>query len=346
MGQVSIKDIAARAGVSFQTVSKVLKGKGSVSPETRAWIMETAEQLGYMPNVVARSLVSQRTSTIGVVASDFSDFVLAQFVVGAEREARRQEQCVIVGSLSEHGGDAERYIHILLERRVDGILLAAPQLEQNERVGELLRGRLPIVSIHRIAGDGVALVGSNQVEIGQMATQHLLQLGHRRVGTIIGPGTRRVVGGRLRGYQRALAQAQIPYDASLVEEGNWEIQGGYDATRRLLDRVPALSAIFVQNDMMAVGALSALHDRGLRVPEDCAIVGCDDIPIASHTIPPLTTIHVPLYETGEAAMKLLLDMITRKVIETPRQLLPVELVQRASCGGPLKHVNVDFPLQQ
>ncbi len=344
MRQVSIKDVAARAGVSFQTVSKVLKGKGSVSPETRAWILQTAEQLGYMPNAVARSLVSQHTSTIGVVASDFSDYVLAQFIVGAEREARRQEQCVIVGSLSEHGDDAERYIHILLERRVDGILLAAPQLEENKCVGELLRGRLPIVSIHRVMGDGVALVGSNQVQIGLLATQHLLQLGHRRVGTIIGPQERRAVGGRLRGYRQALVEAGIPYDASLVEEGNWEIQGGYEATSRLLNRAPDLTAIFVQNDMMAVGVLSALHDRGLRVPEDCAIVGCDDIPIASHTVPPLTTIHVPLYETGEAAMKLLLDMIGRKAIETPRILLPVDLVQRISCGGRLKHIDVDSPL--
>src|SRR5437016_8926898 len=161
MASVSIKDIAARAGVSFQTVSKVLQGKGSVSPRTRAWNQEVADQLGYVPNTLARSLVSQRTGTIGVVASDFSDYVLTQFVVGAEREARRQEQCVIVGSLSEHGDDAERYIHILLERRVDGILLAAPQLEENKCVGELLRGRLPIVSIQRVMGDGAARCGSH-----------------------------------------------------------------------------------------------------------------------------------------------------------------------------------------
>src|SRR5260370_39147908 len=150
MASGSSKDIGARGGVSFQTVSKVLQGKGSVSQETRAWIHEVAEQLGYVPNALARSLVSQRTGTIGIVASDLSDYVLAQFVVGAEREARRQEQCVMVGNLSEHGDDAERYIHILLERRVDGILLAAPQLEENKCVGGLLRGRLPIVSIHRV----------------------------------------------------------------------------------------------------------------------------------------------------------------------------------------------------
>src|SRR5258708_28085789 len=250
-----------------------------------------------MPNAVARSLVSQHTSTIGVVASDFSDYVLAQFVVGAEREARRQEQCVIVGSLSEHGDDAERYIHILLERRVDGILLAAPQLEENKCVGELLRGRLPIVSIHRVMGDGVALVGSNQVQIGLLATQHLLQLWHRRVGTIIGPQERRAVGGRLRGYRQALAEAGIPYDASLVEEGNWEIQGGYEATSRLLNRAPDLTAIFVQNDMMPFGVLSRLQDRGLPVPRDSAIGGSADTPTPSPPFPPLPPTHLPFPKT-------------------------------------------------
>src|SRR6266480_6258373 len=152
MSHVSLKDIAAHAGVSFQTVSKVLKGKGSVAPETRALIMEAAEQLGYVPNVLARSLVNQQTATIGIVAADFSDFVLAQFVVGAEREARRLGQCAIIGSLDRDGSDCERYIRLLMERRVDGMLLAAPQLEQNERVGELLRGQLPVVSIHHVSG--------------------------------------------------------------------------------------------------------------------------------------------------------------------------------------------------
>jgi len=327
--------VAAQAGVSFQTVSKVLKGKGSVSPETRAWILQTAEQLGYMPNAVARSLVSQHTSTIGVVASDFSDYVLAQFVVGAEREARRQEQCVIVGSLSEHGDDAERYIHILLERRVDGILLAAPQLEENKCVGELLRGRLPIVSIHRVMGDGVALVGSNQVQIGLLATQHLLQLGHRRVGTIIGPQERRVVGGRLRGYRQALAEAGILYDASLVEEGNWEIQGGYEATSRLLNRTPDLTAIFVQNDMMAVGVLKGLYDAGLHVPDDLSVITMGDPPFVAYTIPALTTYSMPIDEAGRIAARILMDYLHASTPPEPQHVvLKFTLRIRESVGGP------------
>jgi len=334
MPSVSIKDVAAQAGVSFQTVSKVLKGKGSVSPETRAWILQVAEQLGYVPNAVARSLVSQRTGTIGVVASDFRDYVLSQFVVGAEREARRRGQCVIVGSINEEGTDCERYLRILLERRVDGILLAAPQLEENEAVGEMLRGKLPVVSLHHIPGDGVVMVGSHHSQTGFLATQHLVELGHQRIGTIVGPKNRRVVQSRLRGYQRALQAASIAYDPELIEEANWEVDGGYVAAQRLLVRAPDLTALFVQNDMMAIGVLSALHQQGRNVPEHCSVVGCDDIPIAAHTIPTLTTIHLPFYETGEAAMRVLLNMIANQAPEPQLVSPPVHLVKRASSGRP------------
>lgn len=332
MSHVSLKDIAARAGVSFQTVSKVLQGKGSVAPETRALIMRAAEELGYVPNVLARSLVNQQTATIGIVAADFSDFVLAQFVVGAEREARRQGQCTIIGSLDQDGSDSERYIRLLMERRVDGMLLAAPQLEQNERVGEMLRDLLPVVSMHHVSGAHISTVGSDHSQTGLLATQHLLELGHRRIGTITGPQERIVTQSRLRGYQRALKMAAIEHDPELVEESDWEVEGGYAATHRLLERVPDVTALYVHNDTMAVGALSALHERGMRVPQDCAVVGCDDMPMAAHMIPPLTTVHIPLYETGEAAVRLLLQLITKQAEGPQRILLPVSLVKRQSSG--------------
>jgi LacI family transcriptional regulator len=369
MASVSIKDIAARTGVSFQTVSKVLKGKGSVSPETRAWILEVAEQLGYVPNAVARSLVSQRTGTIGVVASDLSDYVLAQFIVGAEHEARRQGQCVIIGSIDVLGIDSERYIRLLMERRVDGILLAAPQLEHDTRVGEMLRGKLPVVSLHYVPGDGIVMVGSHQSQTGFIATQHLLELGHRRIGVVTGPQNRRVTQSRLRGYKRALQSMHVEYTPDLVEEGDWEVDGGYAAAQRLLKRVPDITAIFAQNDIMAIGVLSALHDLGRRVPQDCAVVGCDDIPIAAHTIPSLTTVHLPFYETGEAAMRLLLDIIAHQVSLIPSDdpqrrdgedgvsdsvlpgrkanepaLIspPIHLVRRASSGNSMQRSSTDL----
>ena len=335
MASVSIKTVAARAGVSFQTASKVLNGKGSVSEQTRQRILEAASQLGYVPNAVARGLVTRSTRTVGVVASDLSDDVLAQFVVGAEREARQQGHSVIISIVGADGsdrGDGARYIRTLVERRVEGILLAAPELERQPGVGESLGPSVPVVSIHAVPGARVTLVGSNHIETGVLGTRHLIRHGHLRIGTITGPRSRRVVHSRLRGYQQALDEAGIAFDADLVEEGDWQVEGGYAAAARLLSRAPDLTALFVQNDTMAIGALSLLHQRGRPAPDGCALVSCDDIPAASHTIPPLSTVRIPLYETGATAMRLLLERIAEPAGEARRVLLPVELVARESCG--------------
>ena len=332
MASVSIKTVAARAGVSFQTTSKVLNGKGSVSEQTRQRILAAASELGYVPNAVARGLVTRSTRTVGVVASDLSDYVLAQFVVGAEREAREQGHSVIISTVDGEGSDGGRYVRTLVERRVEGILLAAPELERQPGVAEALGGSVPVVSIHALPGSRVTLVGSNHVETGLLATRHLVEHGHCRIGTIAGPVSRRVVHSRLRGYEQALTEAGIVPDPAWVEAGDWQVEGGFDAALRLLGRVPELTALFVQNDIMAIGALSALHQLGRRVPDDCAVVGCDDIPAARHTIPPLTTVRIPLYETGATAMRLLLERIATPTGESQRVLLPVGLVTRRSCG--------------
>jgi LacI family transcriptional regulator len=330
---VSIRDVATLAGVSFQTVSKVLNGKGSVAPETRSRILQCATSLGYSPNVVARSLVTNRAFTIGVVASDLSDYVLAQFIVGAEREARKHGHSTIIGTVDKLGSDGERYLYDLIERRVDGILLAAPQMEENPRVGEIVRGKLPAVSIHHVPGGGISTVGSDHSQTGFLATRHLINLGYLRIGTITTPSDRRVTRSRLDGYRRALEKSGILYDPERVEEGGLEVEDGYEATYRLLRRRPDTSAIFVHTDIMALGVLSALHDLRRAVPEECAVVGCDDVPFAARTIPPLTTVRVPFYETGETAARLLLDMIGSQPAEPQRVLLPVALIVRSSCGA-------------
>ncbi len=335
MKHISIRDVAALAGVSYQTVSKVLNGKGSVAPETRARILQCAVQLGYSPNALARTLVTNRTFTIGIVASDLSDYVLAQFVVGAEREARRRGHSTLIGTVNQEGYDGEFHLRRFIEYRVNGVLLAAPQMEANPRVGEILRGRMPTVSLHHVPGGGITTVGSDQFQTGFLATHHLLTLGHRRIGTITGPKNRRFTQSRLQGYHQALAEMAIPYDPDLVEEGGLTVEDGYEAMHRLLKRAPDVTALFVHTDVMAVGVLSALHDLGRTVPGDCALVGCDDVPFAAHLVPPLTTVHLPFYETGEAAARLLFDIIANPHLEPQRTLLPVTLVVRASCGSTL-----------
>lgn len=334
MPGVSLRDVAALAGVSFQTASKVLNGKGTVSKQTEERILEAARELGYVPNALARNLVTQSTSTIGILASNLSDYVLAQFVVGAEREARKMGRGVLICSLDEEGSDAARCLRMLVEHRVGGILAAAPQLEEDEEVGRMLREwEIPAVSIHHVPGGGVSLVGSDHARTAYLATGHLIDHGHRRIATVAGSPGRRVTKARLKGYERALEEAVITPDPSLVEFGDWEPEGGYRAALRLLERAPDVTAIFVQSDLMAFGVLHALYDRGLSVPGDCALLGCDDIPMAAHALPPLTTVRVPFYETGGAAVRLLLEEAAeRNGRREQRLLLPVELVRRRTCG--------------
>jgi len=331
--RVSVKDVAARSGVSFQTTSKVLNGKGSVSEQTRERILSAAKDLGYVPNILARSLVTRITQAIGLVASDFGDPNLSRFIVGAEQEARRQGYVVVIASIDPDGTGGDRATRALIERRVDGVLLAAPQMEEDVKTARLINRQVPTVSLHHVPGGGVATVGSDHSLTGLLATRHLIERGHRKIATITGPLSRRVTRSRLQGYRRALEEAGITYEASLIEEADWQISGGFEATRGLLSRRPGVTAIFAQNDTMAIGVLSFLRDLGRRVPEDCAVVGCDDLEVAAHTVPPLTSVRVPFHETGEQAMRLLLAMIASGSVEATRVKLPVELVPRASSGA-------------
>ena len=325
--------MAARSGVSFQTTSKVLNGKGSVSEVTRARILRAAKDLGYTPNLQARSLVMRSTRTVGLVAGDFSDHNLSMFIVGAEREGRRQGYGVLITGIDPGGSASEYALPALMERRVDGILLAAPQMEDDRSVARALERTVPVVSLHHVPGGRVATVGPDHELTGSLATKHLIDKGHRLVGTITGPKETHVPQSRLRGYRRALEEASLPFDEGLVEDGRWEVAGAMLATTRLFERRPQTTAIFAQSDTMAIGVLSALRNLGKRVPQDCAVAGCDDIDIAAYTVPPLTTIHVPFYETGAEAMRLLLNMIATGSVAPQIVLLPASLMVRASSGG-------------
>jgi LacI family transcriptional regulator len=332
---VSIKEVAAQAGVSFQTASKVLNGGDvRVSADTQQRILAAASELGYRPNTIARSLVQRSTATIGLVASDATDVAIAQASVAAEQEARRHGHSVLVGHLATGGADGADIVRTLIERRVDGILVAAPEVEEDTTVADLLRKYVPAVSLQAVPGGGVPLVGSNHRDTGRLATEHLIALGHSRIGTVTGSFRRRVTRSRLHGYEDALRAAGIEPHEDLVVEGDWSPRGGAEATRLLLERSPDITAIFVHSDVMAIGVLSALHETaGRRVPDDVAVVGCDDIPFAEYLTPPLTTVRVPLADTGRTAVNLLLAAIAGEPVTEKPPLLPVNLIVRASCGA-------------
>jgi LacI family transcriptional regulator len=334
----SIKEVAARAGVSFQTASKVLNGGDvRVSTETAQRIMDAATELGYSPNTIARSLVRRATGTIGLVATDVTDAAISQFSVAAEQTARRHGRAVLVGHLSQSSDDSRAHgkdvVRMLIERRVDGVIAAAPQVEDDPEVADLLRRYVPAVSLHSVPGGGIPVVGSNHRETGRLAAEHLISLGHRKIGTITGPFRRRVVRSRLHGFEEALRRAGIEQEEDLVVEADWTPGRAAEAATLLLQRAPQVTAIFAHNDTMAIGVLSALERAGRRVPADIAVVSCDDMPFAEYLIPPLTTVRVPLAETGRQAVELLLRAIAGDEMPTEPVLLPVELVIRESCGA-------------
>jgi LacI family transcriptional regulator len=328
----SIKDVAALAGVSFQTASKVLNGRdGAASTATEKRVVEAAGRLNYVPSALARRLLNRSTTMVGIISADFSDFGLSQFVVAAQHEVHARGSESLLVSV-QPGGDPVRAVRELLEHRVAGILVIAPDVERNPRLARALPPEIPVVSLNHIAGSHVSLVGSDHVQTGKLAATHLLERGHRRMGTITGPASREVVRSRLSGFRTVLLESGASFPRRRVVNTDWTARGAHRAVHALLDNDPAITAVFVHSDVMAIGALRALADRGIRVPDDCSVVGCDDAPFAAYLIPALTTVRVPFEQTGARAAHLLLDKIDGAEIPR-RELLPVGLVERNSTAS-------------
>jgi LacI family transcriptional regulator, galactose operon repressor len=330
---ISLKDVAARAGVSFQTASKVLNGRpGVAAPATAERIRTAAQELGYVPNGLARGLVRSGTITIGILTDDLADGALSHFVAGAQAAlAARGHAAVLVAIRPEI--DAGESLHKVLEHRVDGLLIIAPSLEQNTSFSGALRDGLPLVSLSHLPGTSAVLLGSDHRVTGKIAASHLIDLGHRAIATVTGPPQRQVVRLRRDAFRNVLDEAGVALPSARVDKGDWSAGDGYHATGRILDRDPTVTAIFVHSDEMAVGALRLLADRNISVPDRFSVIGCDDLPLSRFLVPSLTTIHVPFTETGARAAALLLDLIAGRSAPR-RELLPVHLVQRQSTGPP------------
>jgi LacI family transcriptional regulator len=331
-GQTSLRDVGVLAGVSFQTVSKVLAGKGSVSPATRARVLAAAAQLGYVPNTLARGLATQRTMSIGFLTSGLASFVFAPMLLGAEREARRHGYFTLFNFVDNTVDSAIHVLQQQIERRVDGVVSAALAASGNDVYGALLRSNVPSVATHSVAGGGVPVIGEDAEAPGYLAAEHLAQLGHRQIAIIPGVLTGERSGGRLTGNIKAMEAAGISYDRDLVEPGSWSIECGFTAMTKLLDRGRPFTAVIAHNDHMAMGAIRALHMRGLRVPEDVSIVGCDNLDFARFTNPPLTTVNISFESTGVIAVRTLLDRINGEFTVPERIVLPCSIVVRESTS--------------
>lgn len=333
--KITIRDVAAAAGVSHQTVSRVINDRPDVAKETRQRVWQVIEKLGYQPSAIARSLVSQRSYTLGLITADFTDYFFTQVIVGAEIEARKHDYFFMLCSTERNPDDEPEYLRLLTERQVDGILFARPSTEQDSHhIVSLLRQGVPLVTtVYQVPGEKLTVVDVDNVDGGLQATQCLIAGGHRRVGMIGGPPGWKSVKDRTQGYRLALEQADLGLDESLIEHGDWSYESGYGAMQRLLETGSHFSALFAHNDRMAIGAIRALQEAGHMIPDDVAIVGYDDIPVAAYCHPPLTTIRQPMQQVGKVATRILIDLIDHPDAEREKVLLKTELVRRGSCGS-------------
>lgn len=308
----TIREVAARAGVSHQTVSRVINGYERVNPETRSRVENAIHELGYQPNAIARSMAQGRTYTLACLSPNLTDFTFASIIEGAETEARRQGYFLLTASAPDGETFASLVNQLLASRRTEGLLLITPNVEPHQT---RLPKYIPAVFVGADPGkDWFASVTLDDENAGWVATEHLIQLGHTRIAHITGPILEDSSKNRLKGYQAVLSASDIPVDSNLIAEGDWSATSGYQAVHKFLNKGFYFSALFAQNDRMAVGAIRALRDAGKLVPHDVSVIGIDDMPLASYFDPPLTTILQDTYRMGrEAACSLI------HLIEQPKQ---------------------------
>ncbi len=326
-----MSDVGRLAGVSHQTVSRVINGSPHVRPETRAKVMAAMQELGYRPNPVARALVTGRSKTLGVVSFDTTLYGPASTLFGIERAAHEAGYFIIVASLKAlDRSSVSDAVERLRRQGVDGILVIAP----HEEAGDALlhtHAEVPLVAVEAGPDDGPAVVAVDQVGGAMIATKHLLELGHRTVHHISGPTNFKESRQRQEGWRAGLEAAGAEAPAPLV--GDWSPRAGYELGRRLSPD-PSVTAVFVANDQMALGLLRAMHEAGRGVPDELSVVGFDDIPEAAYFLPPLTTVRQDFIEMGRRSLGLLLSTIETGRLTVSGSLVPPELIMRASTGPP------------
>ncbi len=330
---VTMADVAREAGVSLMTVSRVVNNKGEVSEATRKRILQVIDRLGYRPSGIARSLATSRTGTIGLIVPDISNPFFADLAKGVEHVAYSEGYNVFLCSTEEDPQRELKVLESLAEYRVDGVLLCSSRLDEN-RLESALGYFYSAVLVNRALESSSASVGMVLVDDvlgGKVATLHLLQSGHKRVGFLAGPEASHSGHNRFKGYRLALEETGTPYDPDIVMYCDSNVDGGYQATKALISARRDVTALFCYNDLVAVGALRACEEMGLKVPDDLSIVGFDDIMLAGLVTPPLTTCRIQRDEIGRRAARMLLEQMSGCSGECESVTFTPELIVRASA---------------
>lgn len=325
----TIHDVAVRAGVSAATVSHVINQTRPVSADLRTRVQDAMRELGYQPNTLARSLRRKQTHTLGLLVPDSANPYFAEIASAVERASFDVGYLVIVCNSSGDPAREALYLDLLLNKQVDGVLLAPTGDAASIRAR--LTPDLPLVLLDReLPGLAVDCVLTDNVLGGHLATEHLIERGHHRIACVTGPPDVASAAARVEGYRRALADVSMSVDDDLLVEGDFSDSSGYAAARRLLVIDDPPTALFACNDLMAIGAIGFASRFGVRIPAELAVIGFDDIHLASYTNPSLTTVSQPTAELGRVAVQMLLERMHERSLGPRRQLLAPRLVVRSS----------------
>lgn len=328
---VTLAEVAKAAGVSISTVSRIVNGSAGVRDAKAARVRDAISALGYRPNTLARSLVTGRSNSIGVLTQDIASPHYGATLVGIEKGLSGTAYAPLFISGHWLASDEERAVDLLLDRRVAGLIVLGGALPDDDL--KRLATQLPLAVLGRqldLSAQGGTSVALDNFQPAHALVSYLLARGHRRIGLIMGPGEHADAQQRLSGYRAALEEHGLPFLESLVVQGDFHEGSGQVATQFLLARHPELTAIFASNDQMAYGARLALHRLGLRVPEDISLVGFDDLPGVTYMIPPLTTVRQPMQEIGEWLARFIVGQLSGEPV--PPLDVKLELQLRESVA--------------
>ena len=333
---VTIKDVAKRACVSPSTVSRVIADHPRISPETKERVRAIMSELGYYPNAIARSLVNQTSNSIGLIRArlteeNFANPFFPAVIQGISSVAHKHRLSLVLSTSKTFQQEDEECLDLLRQRRVDGVILLASHRD-DQLIPRLRSDGFPFVLIGRFEGaEEINWVNNDNVEDAKTAVRYLLGKGHRQIACLDGDPRYVVSIDRLTGYKQAFLEQDLEVPLSLIEHSEFSVEGGYQATSRLLDRNADFSALFAVDDLVAIGAMRALQERNISVGCEAAVVGFNDTILGACVQPALTSVHVPIYELGQIAVQMLAAQLYGSGVFPHHQMLPASLVIRDSA---------------
>ncbi len=323
----TISDVAKQSGVSTATVSRIINGQSGYTAKTRQKVLEIIQEMGYKPNAIARGLVNKRTNTIGVLLPSLSSRLSSALLKGIENSAHQLDYSVIICDTESDGKRTIEYLDVLSEKQIDGIIITSEWLKDvyEETIAKM---KIPVVLVLTTSSHlQIPYIKVDDYQASYQATEYLIGKGHKEIGMISGSKTDKLAGlPRIEGYKQALTDNSLTISENRITYGDFAYRSGMRCMEELLKKAPEITAVFAASDEMAVGALSCAYKKGVKVPDDLSIIGYDDTQEAEMAIPPLTTVHQPIYDMGKMAVEMLLN--TKETVGSI--LMPHHIVERDS----------------